>query len=159
MDQKTLSGWLKVIVITVIAIGIAGDAFIVPIVGGMIRQRYPDLVHLALPWMICMWAFSVPCFTALILAWRVAANIGRGRSFCTDNAVCVKRISYLALIDSLYFFIMSTVFVILKLNHFGFILASVIVVFLGLTAAVAAAVLSHLLFKAADLQAENDLTI
>ena len=159
MDQKSLSRWLKIIIIVVAAIGAAGDAFMVRIVGKMICERYPDLVHLSLPWMISMWIFSIPCFVALIYAWKVAVEIGRGRPFSVPNASHVKKISYLAFADSVFFFVVSTAFVLLKLNHFGFILASVIVVFLGLCAAVAAAVLSHLILKAALLQDENDLTI
>ena len=47
----------------------------------------------------------------------------------------------------------------LEMNHPGIVLISLIVVFFGSAVAVAAAVLSHLVLKAALLQEQSDLTI
>lgn len=44
-------------------------------------------------------------------------------------------------------------------NHPGVILALVLIVFACVVASVVAAVLSHLVVKAADLQEQSDLTI
>ena len=51
------------------------------------------------------------------------------------------------------------VFLFLGMNHPGVVLLSLVAVFAGVAVAIAAAALSHLVAKAADLQAESDLTI
>ena len=45
------------------------------------------------------------------------------------------------------------------MNHPGIVLASLFAVFIGAAIAVAAAALSHLVYKAAQIQTENEGTI
>ncbi len=47
----------------------------------------------------------------------------------------------------------------MNMNHPSVIVASLIIVFVGIAVAVVFATLSHLVRKAADLQQENDLTV
>jgi hypothetical protein len=47
----------------------------------------------------------------------------------------------------------------MNMNHAGVILRSLVIVFIGIAVTIAAATLSHLVKKAADLQQESDLTI
>ena len=70
-----------------------------------------------------------------------------------------RTISILAALDSLYFFAANVVFMVINMNHPGVFLISLIVVFIGVAVTVAAAALSHLVRKAAEIQQENELTI
>ena len=71
----------------------------------------------------------------------------------------MKRISVLAAIDSAFFFSGNIAYWLIGFNHPSVLLASFFVVFIGVSFSVAAAVLSHLIFKAADIKEENELTI
>ena len=61
--------------------------------------------------------------------------------------------------DSAFFFVGKIVYWLIGFNHPSILLASFFVVFIGVSFSVAAAVLSHLIYKAADMKEENDLTI
>ena len=71
----------------------------------------------------------------------------------------MKNISVLAATDSAFFFVGNIVYWLIGFNHPSILLASFFVVFIGVSFSVAAAVLSHLIYKAADMKEENDLTI
>ena len=51
------------------------------------------------------------------------------------------------------------VFLFLDMNHPSIVIASLLIVFVGVAVAVAAVVLSHLIEKAAVLKEQTDLTI
>lgn len=75
------------------------------------------------------------------------------------NSRYLKYISTLALLDSGYFFLANLILLLLNMNHPGIFLGSLLVEFAGVTVAVTAAALSHLVQKAAEMQNENELTI
>jgi hypothetical protein len=102
---------------------------------------------------------AIPCYIALVLAWRIASNIGADKSFSLANASLFKWISILAAADSAFFFVGNIVLWLLNMNHPGIVVFSLLVVFAGVAVAVAAAALSHLVVKAADLQEQSDWTI
>ncbi len=159
MDQKKLSLSLKNIIALVGVCALAVYALVLPICGDSLRQSYPESAAMYWPWLIFLWITAVPCFAALILAWRIAKNIGEDRSFSVENARLLKIIAYLAAGDTLYFFIGNVVLLFLNMNHPGIILFSLLICFAGVSVTVAAVCLSHLVRKAADLQDESDLTV
>lgn len=95
----------------------------------------------------------------LALSWHISGEIAADRSFTEKNALLLKRIAGLALLDSGIFFVGSAAYLLLGLSHPGVALFSLLVVAAGIVFAVAAAALSHLVRKAADLRQENELTI
>ena len=56
-------------------------------------------------------------------------------------------------------FVGSGVFYVLGMSHGGLMLFCIMVVFAGVTVTVAAAALSHLVYRAAVLEEESELTI
>ena len=159
MEQKTLARWLKVILIGVGLCGLVVYGAILPLYGQSIRDANPEMANCYWPWLIFLWATGVPCYIALVIGWKIAANIGLDRSFSEDNARHLKRISLLAAGDTVFFFVGNIVLLFANMSHPGVVLGSFLVVFAGVAVSVAAAALSHLVLKAALLQEQSDLTI
>ncbi len=159
MEQKTLSRWLKWILIGVGFCGLVVFSVVIPICGLDLRLMYPEFSNRFWPWLIFLWASGVPCFAVLVLTWRIAANIGRNQSFSEGNARLLQWISRVAAADAGFFFIGNVLLLLLNMSHPGIVIASLIVVFAGIAVSVASAVLSHLVKKAADLQEQSDWTI
>ena len=139
--------------------GILVYAWIFPFIGKEIVSANPECADWYAPWLAVLWIFAVPCYLVLYFAWKIAAEIGKDHSFSMENAGYLKHISQLAFLDSGYFFIANIVLLLCSKNHPGVLLASLLVDFIGASIGIAAAVLSHLVQKAAKLQMENDLTI
>ena len=159
MEQKTLSKWLKLILLGMGICGLAVYFLVVPGFGDSLRSQYPEFAGRYWPWLIFIWVSGIPCYAALVLGWRIAANIGRDASFSMENARFLRSIAVLAALDAAYVFLGNLAMLFLDMSHPGVVLLSLLVVFAGAAVAVAAAALSHLVRKAALLQEENDLTI
>ena len=159
MEQKTLSRWLKVILVGVGLCGLVVYGAVLPLYGQSLVGQNPDMANRYWPWLIFLWATGVPCYATLVIGWRIAVNIGKDRSFSEDNARHLKRIALLAAGDAVFFFIGNIVLLFANMSHPGVVLGSLLVVFAGVAVSVAAAALSHLVLKAALLQEQSDLTI
>lgn len=159
MEQKNLSKWLKCILIGVAVCCIVIYAIIFPTWGIALRDMYPELSNRFWPWLIFLWISGIPCFSVIVLAWKIAVNIGRDRSFSNDNAQLFKWISVLSAFDSVFFFTGNVLMLLFNMSHPSVVLASFLIVFAGIAVAVVSAVLSYLVRKAAKLQEESDLTI
>lgn len=160
MKQTSLSLWLKFIIAGTGICGFLVYAFVIPMMGQAAAAAGNGAFDYCYrPWLMFIWATGIPCFTALIFAWRIARNIGADHSFSVANAKLLKWIAVLAAGDAAFFFAGNIVLLFLNMNHPGIVLLSLIVVFAGIAASVACAALSHLVRKAADLQDQSDLTI
>ena len=159
MNQKKLSAWLKGIVIGIGICGLIVYFIILPTIGDSLRQSYPEFAAWHWPWMIFLWVTAVPCYAALLMGWKIAANIGLDRSFSQENARLLQIIAGLAAGDTAYFFAGNIVMFFMNMNHPGIFLLSLLICFAGISVTVAAVCLSHLVYKAADLQEQSDLTI
>ncbi|MBQ8804433.1 MAG: DUF2975 domain-containing protein [Tyzzerella sp.] len=151
MSQKSLSNWLKIMILGVGICGILICVLVLPAMVGDDKLRQVKLVLL--------WLTGVPCYIALVFSWRIMSNIGRDQSFTRENAILLKRISILATVDALFLFVWNIVLWVVKANDLTMLLACLFVDFLGIVVAVIFAALSHLVCKAADLQEQSDLTI
>lgn len=160
MKQKSLSKWLKFIIIGIGICAIFVYGVIVPMLGQELASaNNGEFEYCFWPWFIFILITAIPCFAALYFAWRISDNIGEDRSFSYENSKFLKYISILAAGDAGFFFAGNIVFLFLNMNHPGIVLFSQLIVFVGIAISVAAAALSHLVMKAACLQEENDLTI
>lgn len=159
MEQRTLVCWLKLMVVFAAVCGIVLCAGILPLEGKKLAAAYPELAYCYLPWLIFLWMLAVPCFLALMLAWRIFGRIERDCSFCMENADALRKISFLAAADAGLLFFGNALFFLLNMNHPAVLLAGCMAVVAGIGISVASAVLSHLVRKAAKLQEQSDLTI
>ena len=160
MSQKKLSLLLKIMIIGVALCLAVVYIWIVPEIGApMAEAGDGEFQSLYVPWLVIIELTALPIIAALVLAWIIAENIGRDRSFCLQNAKLLAVIAVLAAADAAYFFIANVVMMLLNMNHPGLLLGSLIACFAGAAICVAAAGLSHLVRKASKLQDDSDLTI
>ncbi len=155
MHQKSLSTWLKIILMGVAVCAVFIYIFLIPRVG---QQLFDDqggqFAPGYWPWMVLIWVSALPCCAALAFGWLIAVNIGHDRSYSLENARLLRWISALAAGDSAFLFFGSLLYLLLDLSTPVATLISVLVVFLGAAVSVTAAALSHLIFKEATKNEE-----
>lgn len=156
MNQRSLSKRLK---ITIVGIAICALIFYIAVLPYLCRTLLNAKGTAFIVEVVYACISGIPCFIAMFLAYRISINIGENRSFTKENAQLLIKISNLAAIDTLYVFIGALLLLFLVEADPMVILLSFVVIFAGLAVSVAAAALSHLVLKAADLQDESDLTI
>ena len=159
MEQKGLATWLKIILVGVGICGLVIYFVVFPSYGESLVYDYPEFSNRFWSWLIFLWISGIPCYAVLVFGWKIAANIGRDQSFSNANAKYLKWIAWLAAGDGIFFFVGNIVLLLTNMSHPGIALFSLLVVFAGVAVAVASAVLSHLVQKAAVLQEQSDLTI
>ena len=159
MKQKSLARWLKAAIVGVALCLAVVYLLVIPDFGKSIAAQNPEFAFCYWPWLIFLWCTALPCIAALILGWTVAGRIGKDRSFCMENARALRAIAILAAGDAAFFFIGNVVFLFLNMSHPGVVLLSLVPEFAGACIASAAAALSHLVRKAAELQEQSDYTI
>ena len=159
MEQKGLAIWLKIILVVVGICGLVVYFVVFPSYGESLVIDYPEFSNRFWPWLIFLWISGIPCYAVLLFGWKIATNIGRDQSFSNANAKYLKWIAWLAAGDGIFFFVGNIIFLFTNLSHPGVALFSLLVVFAGGAVAVASAVLSHLVQKAAVLQEQSDFTI
>lgn len=159
MRQKELEKWLKIVIIAVAICGLVVCGVAIPWIGHVLIASDPQIAGMYIPWLVLFIISAIPCYMILYLGWKVASNIGKDRSFSVENAGHIKLASKILLVDAVFFFVINICMWKVYVNHPGVILALVFIVFAGVVLSVVAAVLSHLVVKAADLQEQSDLTI
>lgn len=159
MTQKSLSKWLKGIIVGIAICGLVIYAALVPMFGRDLAEAYPEFAHAYTPWLAILWISAIPCYLVLYHGWKITAQIARDNSFSKENACSLKQICMLTLADAVYFFAANIAMLFLDMSHPSILLASLFVDFAGVVVAVTAAALSHLVLKAAEIQQENKLTI
>ncbi len=159
MEQKSLSKWLKTIIVGMALCGLVVYAEVVPSYGASLVESHPEFADRFWPWLVFIWLTSFPCYAVLAIGWKISTRIGNDQSFSLPNAEGLKWISWLAAGDAGFFFIGNLLLLLIDMSHPGVMILSLIVVFAGIAVAVAAAALSHLVRKAAALQEQSDLTI
>lgn len=159
MEQKHLSDWLKLILVGVAVCGVVVYALVVPMYCLSLRSIYPEFSNRFWPWLLFIWVSGIPCFMVLYYAWKISRNIGNDQSFTEQNASSLETISILSALDSAFFFAGNIILLFLNMSHPRVVIASLIIVFVGVAVAVASAALSHLVKKAAVLQEQSDWTI
>lgn len=159
MTQSTLSKWLKIAIAMMGLCILVVYGWLVPNYGQGLVAANPEMAYCYWPWLVLITMTAIPICVALVLGWKVADGIGKNQSFTRKNAKHLKSIALLAMIDVGVFFVGNILFMFLNMNHPAVLLLAMLVCLVGIAIAVAAAVLSRLISKAAQLQVESDLTI
>lgn len=158
MSQKNLAFLLKLIGICLGLMGAVVYFIVLPNFGRHLSIN-GDLESFYWPWLLFLWGTGIPCYGALFEFWGICSEIKKDNSFCEENALRLRTISILILGDVGYFFLGNVVLILLNMNHPGVFLLSLAIDIIGVAIGITAAALSHLVYKAAALREENELTI
>lgn len=120
-------------------------------------RQNANVTWLVKPGIIAISLSAIPIAIALVLFWKICTEIGRDNSFCHKNASRLTGIGFCALVDTAYCAVGTVTLELLAGSPVW--LLGLMVCTVGFAIALAAFLLSHLVLKAADLKAENDLTI
>lgn len=159
MKHDQFAFWLKLLIAGTTLLGVACGIVVVPFMGKFLGQRYPELIHLVIPWMTLIYLCAVPCFVAMYLCWRIASNIQKEEYFSMENAKLFGVFAKLALGNTVFFFVGNLVFVLLGMNHVGMLIMELLITFVGLAVFICTSALSYFCANAAELQEDNALTI
>lgn len=159
MSQKGLANSLKAIIIGLVICGLSIYFYFLPVWGVALVGDFPEYAKAYWPWLIILWISAIPCYLVLLCGWRISSEIGKDNSFSNINAQMLKRIALLAAMDSVYIFIAGGIMFALRMSTGIVEILILFLVFAGIVITVAAAALSHLVYKAAAMKEENDLTI
>jgi len=159
VNVKKLATRLKGVIAAVAACAFMLYAYLIPEIGRAIAYYSPTYSHCFWPWLGFLWATAIPCAMVLVFAWNIAVNIGQDRSFSTDNADLLRRISHCINLDAAFFFAGNIVMLLLNMSHISVLLLSLAIVFAAIVVSMICNALSHLVRKAAVLQDQSDWTI
>lgn len=159
MKQENVAKWLKAVVIGAALFGAGIYGYVIPTWGRAIAYDAPEFADRFWPWLIFLWGTAIPCYIALIFAWKIFTQIGKNNSFSFVNAKYFKHITNLALADVVYFLLGNFVLLMWNKSHPGVFFASLLVAFVGVAIAILSTALSQLVYKAAQMKEENELTI
>ena len=159
MKRCELVGWLKAIIIAAFAMGAVLCFGIAPNIGKELASAYPEVSYLFWPCLAFIWVTAVPFAGALAESWKICNAIQKGKAFCSQNAVRLKRISFLAFSECVLYFAALAFLAVKDFLHPAIFLLIIVILCIGFAIAIFSAVLSHLTVKAEKLQDENDLTI
>ena len=172
MKQKELSILLRIVVILCCLVWLVFANWFGRMLGLAVME---DAYVVAFPLLLCL--MLLPPLLVFWDAWKIFTQIGKNNSFCVENARRLRRISFCALADTVLDVILlvygvvdrfrfvsrfapdDVIMAALDDDMFLAVVKFLFVAFIGVAVTVAAAALSHLTLKAADLQDENDLTI
>ena len=159
MERMELAKWLKIVIAFAALLGMFLCFIIAPLLGREIAFEFPELSYLFWPCLIFIWITACPFYFALYKGWQMCQEIAIDNSFCRENARRLKEISRLALFECVMYLVALIGLLVLNLLHPSILLMILFILFVGISIAVVAAALSHLVEKVCDLKEENDLTI
>lgn len=159
MKQKELSKWMKAIIFIACLMGLVFCVWVVPSIGHDAVTTDPELGFMYWPCLLFIWLTAIPFYASLYISFKICGRIAMDESFCAENALGLKHISILSLLECLLYFIAVMTLLMIHLLHPGVLIMIVFIQFVGLSIAIVSAMLSHLIKKASDIKIENDLTI
>ncbi len=156
MSVKTISRLLKFIIVLV---GLTAFVLQGAVTLLFLVSEEPLIHSMQVPWIVFIWITAIPMVCALICSWKTADNIGKGSSFCIENAKNLHGIAMSALADSIIMLVGNVVLLLLNMNHPSVLLGALVIVVVGIAILVASECLSQLIKQATRLKEETDLTI
>lgn len=155
MKHKTMANLLRAVIVLLVGCGLFMHIWWIP---NIVRDSY-SLEFVTVEWVTLTSAALIPCYAVTVIAWLIADSISKEREFCHRNAALFRWVFGLALGDSALFLLASIVLYATGRAYIWCVFTALPLAALGICVAICAAVLSHLIDRAADLQEDSDLTI
>jgi hypothetical protein len=156
MNKKVISVCVKSIIVLLCVTGIACCIMMNRIIDYLL-PGFSAATHYY--WLLFLIFCAAPCFIALVPAWLISSNIGKGKAFCKQNATYMKAIAVLMAIDSIIIFAMNIIFYAIGMSFFAFFIAFFLIFAIFFALSTCSFALSSLLNNASELQEQSDLTI
>jgi len=147
MKQFKLSKWLKTLVIMTGVFGIITFSLIVPTIGKSALELNPELDYMYYPCLAYILLSFIPIYIGLWKSWGICCEIAKDNFFSEKNALSLKFIGNLALLDGLLYFIGLVILLFLNLLHPCIFIALLFIIFFSIALAAVFASLSHLVKK------------
>jgi hypothetical protein len=135
--------------------------FLVPEIGNIAVQLFPEFAYIRHLVFIVFYASAIPFYFALYQAIRLLSHIDINKAFSELSVEALMKIKYCAVTISCLHVLVLPLFYFFaeKDDAPGVIFVGLIVPFASMVIAVFAAVLQKLLKEAIDIKSENDLTV
>jgi hypothetical protein len=156
MNQKSLANWIKAIVIGVGLGGIMVYFWLDMILDPTVISDIAGYEVSTLPWNILILITLIPCYGVLVFVWKIAHQVELDNSFSFQNVGYLKWIMLLCLSIAVIFFCGNIILLIMNINHPSIFILSIFFCFVAIAIGIIAAVLAHLVEKAAIIKEEND---
>jgi len=159
MRQKELSVWLKLIIVFCGIFGLLLCFYIGPVIGKRILMDSATFKILYKPAILFIWITWIPFFIALVLGWKICSDIGSDHAFSVKNAVRLKIISILSIIEGILYISALFYLFVVGSYHTNVLIVMLLILFFSVVISVFTSMLSHLVRKASEIKQDNDLTI
>lgn len=158
MKKRSCFG-LWTVVWLLAAVGVLVFFVVAPWTAVFARQLFPEYRGLFWLGLAYTWIIALLYALALFHFACIVGNIARERSFCTENARRMNRISALALLAMLWFAVGLACLALAQMTTAGLCLLFAFLLFMSLVIALLARALARLTERAAEIKEENDLTV
>lgn len=156
MSRKLISAMVKT---TIIFLAITGVicCVMMPTIVKYILPGFSSRTHLY--WTVFLIISSIPCFCALLPAWKIADNIKNSKAFCQNNAKMMHLIGIFMALDTILIFIVNIIYLVCKISFIYLFSAFFLIIAIFFALSVCSFALSSLIANATELQIQSDLTI
>lgn len=159
MKKKTITLSVKIMIILLAAGGLA-VCIAMPKIVGLFEQYIKGFTAtFKTVSSIVLIAQSVPCFVALIPAWKIADSISKNKAFSALNCKRLKLIGILMCVDAGFIFALDGGFCSIGMSKIFLSSVFILISFIFTALGICALGLSALTNNAAELQEQSDLTI
>ncbi len=159
MQKTALARGLKIVLALIAVCLLLFYGLALPWAADTILSYAPEYARFYWPWLCFLWVTAIPGFVIIGLCWNILTTFHHATCFTHQNGLRLRWVARLFSATVAYFFAGNLVFLLLGGNHWGLILAGLIIDFAGLAIALFAKTLSVLVDQAAALQEQSDLTI
>jgi hypothetical protein len=164
MQQHHIAIWLKSACILAAVLGVVVFFIAAPWLAETSALAFPAFRYLKWPGLVWVWGIAVLCYLALWRFWGVCSRIAADRSFSQENAQAMLHIARLLWASAGMSLVLAIVLYTLKLISAqvlgrGNLWMLLLLVFMFSGIALLSQALGLLVHKAANLQADQDLTI
>lgn len=160
MNQKEMSRYLKFITV---GSGVLFLIFVGWFFPSIIKNLILKEVGASAFWFTCgfVWITAVPCLLCLWKFWGICVRIGRDESFTRENANALKGMSRYMLVDCVLYTVLLAAACVegWYVYSIGFMFGIIVILFICIICMIVCAALSHLVYKASQLQDDQNLTI
>lgn len=156
MSRKLISAMVKTAIVFLAVTGLL-CCIMMPAIVTYILPGFSGRTHLY--WSIFLIIVSIPCFCALIPAWKIADNIKKSKAFCQNNAKMMHLIGIFMAVDASILFFVNILYFICKISFIYLFSAFFLIIAIFFALSICSFALSSLIANAAELQIQSDLTI